>query len=138
MYKNIKRVILVSGTRNGVDEKKLFGVLDNILKKYDPLEVVLIHGNAKGVDKQADKWCKMNGVHAFKCDAMWGFYDNGSGPLRNNVMIQVLHLLNQLITVEKNNLEISVEAFPPPHEGGGTNNAIEISKELNLPVNVYK
>jgi len=47
---------------------------------------LLIEGGARGADLLAEKWAHERGIHTARVMALWGYYDQGAGPVRNRVM----------------------------------------------------
>jgi len=108
--------VLVCGGRDFDDVIMLHETLDKVHQKYDDL--FIIHGDAPGADRMAGKWARLNGVHYAAVPALWNFYGNKAGPLRNLAMLQYLE-------------PDAVVAFP-----GGSGTAHMVSKAIhrNTPV----
>src|SRR4249919_2536756 len=43
-----------------------------------------------GADRLAKRWCKENGVPCIGIEALWDYYGNGAGPIRNGWMLDLL------------------------------------------------
>lgn len=113
-------IFAVTGGREFADAYKVNLTLNNISIFYKR-KIMLIHGNARGLDSIARQWAKDNGIHAASVDAIWDYYDNRAGPLRNAAML----------------------AFKPDFvvafKGGiGTSNMIKQAHEAYIPVYVIE
>lgn len=51
-------------------------------------DVVLITGNAKGADQQAEIWAEKNGVRNEIYPANWKLHGKAAGPIRNKQMLE--------------------------------------------------
>lgn len=47
----------------------------------------VFHGNARGADSEADRWCREFRISAFPCPAEWAKYGRRAGPIRNQNML---------------------------------------------------
>lgn len=47
----------------------------------------VLHGNAKGADRNAGSWARKQGLCVMAMDAPWEFYDKKAGPLRNQWLL---------------------------------------------------
>lgn len=83
--------LLITGTRHGWDHDHLKTVLHEwyrTLSEYGQ-EVVLVHGDADGVDRQArDIWLAM-GHPVEPHPAKWKQFGMKAGPMRNTEMVQL-------------------------------------------------
>lgn len=53
-------------------------------------DIFILQGGARGADRFAKNWCKLNGVPCAQVDAQWDFYGNGrAGPVRNHWMLKL-------------------------------------------------
>jgi len=84
--------------------------------EYDHL--VVVHGDAPGADTTANKVCKEVGIDQVKIPANWTKYNRAAGPIRNQLMID-------LLVVDL------VLAFPG---GDGTANMCEQAEKREIPV----
>ena len=50
---------------------------------------MVIEGGARGADRLARLWARARGIHVATVDALWDYYDNGAGPIRNQAMLQL-------------------------------------------------
>lgn len=62
---------------------KLYSMLDSKLA-----DLVLITGNAKGADQQAELWAEKNGVRNEIYPANWKLHGKAAGPIRNRQMLE--------------------------------------------------
>lgn len=63
------------------------GTLD-LIHEREPVDI-LVHGNAKGVDRMCGMWAKKHGIHVAIVDALWDEYSTRAGPLRNKAMLRL-------------------------------------------------
>jgi hypothetical protein len=82
-------IIVVTGSRNWDDSNLIRAVLTGIADKARAAgqNPVLIHGNARGVDKMAERiWIEL-GLPFKRYPADWGRHGKAAGPIRNRQMI---------------------------------------------------
>lgn len=84
--------LLVSGSRDGYDPNKFaleMGIEVGHLTRVflDKPRLVLIHGNAKGVDQQAQDLASYFD-EVIRFDASWDEYGVSAGPRRNEKMLK--------------------------------------------------
>lgn len=78
-------IIVVTGGREYNDQSEMERVL-NEFHKHWPIDII-IHGNARGLDKMAGKWAESLGIQTAICPALWDFYPKHiAGPKRNKMM----------------------------------------------------
>lgn len=80
------RRILVAGDRNW----DCFGVAMQVIKKLrveSPEEIVIVHGNCRGVDRSFRSACDFLGIKHEPHEADWRTHGKGAGPRRNSEMI---------------------------------------------------
>jgi len=77
-------IVLVTGGREYKNDKHLFAVLDRIHseRKF----TFLVHGDARGADYRAHRWCKSRGVQPVAMEALWDYEGNPAGSRRNKRM----------------------------------------------------
>lgn len=76
--------LLITGSREGhmyVDQ-----ALDAFVELHGMPDVIIV-GDARGVDTQAQHWAKRNLVPFREYAAYWEEFGNAAGPLRNTVMV---------------------------------------------------
>ncbi len=78
---------------------------------------MVIEGGARGADRLCRLWCREKGIHVATVEALWDFYDNGAGPIRNSAMLQLKPDI--------------VLAFPG---GNGTKDMVKKAKAAGLTV----
>jgi predicted Rossmann-fold nucleotide-binding protein len=76
--------VLVCGSRNGYDERKLSEFLDR-LNLETPINQV-ITGGGTGVDQQALDWAKSLNIDTKVYPADWDQFGRAAGPIRNQQM----------------------------------------------------
>jgi hypothetical protein len=77
--------LIVCGGRDFHDYYRLANVMDR-LRAIRPIAMVF-HGNARGADTLADRWCRERGVKVFPVPAQWAKHGKRAGPLRNRAML---------------------------------------------------
>lgn len=77
--------IIVCGSRTITDRKFVEGTLDRLTARLD--EVLVIVGDAKGVDRLAFDWAMKNGFTVRRHYADWDKHKKAAGPIRNREMI---------------------------------------------------
>ena len=77
-------IYLVCGGRKYTDRRFLHWALSTL----NNVELI-IHGGADGADKLADDWARVQGIHCAEVKALWGYYDNKAGPIRNQIMAKL-------------------------------------------------
>jgi hypothetical protein len=71
-----------------------------------------------GADLLAKRWCRKNGVPCIGVEALWDFYGNAAGPIRNEWMFDLLPIYKLV-------------AFPGDR---GTNHAVQQARFRQIPV----
>jgi hypothetical protein len=82
MKRKIK--LLICGGRDFNNFPLMIGAIEDVKKEYEIEEIV--HGDYKGADALAKKYCKMFGVPEKPFPADWDKYDKAAGPIRNSEM----------------------------------------------------
>lgn len=77
--------ILVTGGRDYADEAKVFRWLDAVALLYGS-DIMLMHGNARGVDTFAENWAKSRQQIYVGVPAQWSSYGVRAGMKRNAEM----------------------------------------------------
>lgn len=94
--------VLVCGATYFVDYEKLHDELVRILtekgynltpyaNQFNPIDITIISGMAKGADTLAVKFAEQYGLPCLKFPADWARYGNGAGPIRNQRMLDEAH-----------------------------------------------
>lgn len=80
--------VLVTGDREWSPVEQIKDDLKGLLTTRDvrAVDVLLIHGGARGVDEAADVAARSLGIHVAVVRALWDFYHRSAGPRRNGVM----------------------------------------------------
>lgn len=81
--------ILVCGGRTITP--KVAHSVRSVLAEYmakDP-DLAIIHGNAEGVDSEADYWARSHCIPRFVFPANWGHHKKSAGPIRNSLMLKI-------------------------------------------------
>jgi hypothetical protein len=82
--------LLVAGGRTFYDYRFIEEVLTEWLSEQDMNveEIVLVHGDAQGVDRIAGQWAKYNSIAIDVFPAEWTRLGKRAGHVRNSQMIQ--------------------------------------------------
>lgn len=108
--------VLVCGGRDYSDIKRIYEVLDDMLK-WSVVDCI-IEGDARGVDRIAGYWAKKNRIDLKLFPADWDKYKKAAGFIRNK----------QMLDEGKPDL---VLAFPG---GKGTAMMVKIAREAGVEV----
>jgi hypothetical protein len=73
---------LICGDRNWTDVE----TIENFIRSLPP-DTVIIHGNARGADKIAERKAKEHGLTVKGYSADWNRYGKAAGPIRNERML---------------------------------------------------
>ena len=79
--------ILVTGGRDYFDFDKVEKVLGQFIPKDPNLKIVLVHGDAAGLDTVAGFVAKQYGFEVKPEPADWDKYKKSAGPVRNKKML---------------------------------------------------
>lgn len=77
--------LIVCGGRDFHDYDRLASVMDR-LRAIRPIAMVF-HGNARGADTLAHRWCVDRGVKVHPVPADWAKHGKAAGPKRNQAML---------------------------------------------------
>ena len=116
-------LILISGTREGVNKIIIKTMIDYVIKTYPNQHYTLIHGNANGVDKQCANYVKTLGWTIKPMSAEWDKYGKRAGILRNQDMV---------------NYQPDFGVFIPSITSIGTYDCLRRYELLNKPGIVYE
>lgn len=106
-------ILLACGGRRWSDIAATNKALDMLPER--PL--IVIQGGCKGADLLAKYWATNQGIHSAQVDALWTFYDNKAGTIRNEAML----ILKPTYCI----------AFPG---GTGTQSMKDLCAAINIPV----
>lgn len=84
--------LLITGTREGWDHDHLERVLREhyeVLQPRNGSPVVLVHGDAAGVDREAAAIWSAHGLPTEAHPADWGNLGKSAGPIRNSIMVNL-------------------------------------------------
>ena len=79
--------VLICGGRDFDDYAMLADTLIGLIGQYDPKEVTIISGHARGADKLGEQFAKANNCELLIFPADWDKFGKGAGPIRNQQMI---------------------------------------------------
>ena len=115
--------VIVAGSRNFTDKKRLYKVLDEYLPSFDD-EIEIVSGHCRGADLIGEEYAKDHGIPLVLFPANWSKYGKRAGYIRNNQMAKYAS--------EKNG---ALVAFPIG-ESKGTKMMIRLAHEYDLEINV--
>jgi len=121
--------IIFTGSRDWLDKEKVEKVLEAWSKTSS--ELIVIHGDARGLDALAEISAKEQGITTIPMPAQWKEYGKKAGTTRNKDMLELL------LCLKRCGYNIFVEAFPLEHSIG-TKHMIGIAKEANVPLREHK
>lgn len=75
--------VLICGDRDYKHDQKIF----DYVQALNPLEDIIIHGNARGADFYASTAAKLFGFAIIGFPAQWNKYGKSAGPIRNQQML---------------------------------------------------
>lgn len=129
--------ILVTGSRSWRDREKIAEALTEITKTALMYKggIVIIEGGAGGADSlcRLEAWSR--GWHVATVKALWGFYGNSAGHIRNDVMTTMdPHICAAFISqcIKKDC------PVPGPHDSHGVSDCIDRIKLAGLPLKEYR
>lgn len=113
-----KMRLIIAGSRTIQDYGIVAQLIRNYLAIYVPINLVIIQGEAKGVDKLAKAFAIDNDIKWKSYPANWGKHGKSAGPKRNRKMAKkATHLLAIW-----------------DGESRGTNDMVKAGKEYNLHI----
>lgn len=110
--------LLVCGSRRARDGRPTRRALDKRRKQIS----CIIVGGARGVDTFAERWAAANGIPCLRIGALWRYYGDRAGPMRNAWML-------------KFGLPDRVLALPG---GNGTESMVTLARAAGVPVTRVK
>jgi len=118
--------LVVTGGREFTDSKFIWRRLDDALARHrqrkPEMPFVLLHGNARGLDKIAGAWAKEKGIDVITFEPYWQRFGKRAGYLRNERMLK--------FAMERAK-SCGLLAFPG---GKGTGHCVESAKRLGMLV----
>jgi hypothetical protein len=111
--------VLVTGTREWTDSAPL----ERELSRLAPGSVV-IHGDARGVDRLAGQVAEALGLEVIACPAEWGKYGKGAGLVRNRAMLR------------EHAPDLVLAFHPALEQAKGTRHMVELARKAGVPVRV--
>ncbi len=79
--------VLICGGRDFNDYGLLADTLVGLIGQYDPKDVTIISGHARGADKLGERFANVNECKLLIFPADWDKYRKAAGPVRNQQMI---------------------------------------------------
>jgi hypothetical protein len=81
--------VLTTGGRDFVDEKFTNLVLSKFMENHNWRPVIFVNGAANGSDRLVKAWAATRGLHTAQVPALWDYYQNSAGMIRNRVMLEL-------------------------------------------------
>lgn len=115
--------VIVTGSRQLVDQTLVWLTLDVLAAEHGPLTVV--HGGCpNGADRYATAWCRARGAAQVVYPADWDRHGLAAGPIRNFQMVADGAAL--------------VVAFPQAGaKNRGTRHCVDAAGAVGLPIDIY-
>lgn len=88
-------VVVVTGSRNWVNHTPVLEALRRLLNKpglretRDPRSLLIVHGDARGLDRIAGALAANLGMNVLKLPAPWSEFGKLAGRIRNQAMIKL-------------------------------------------------
>lgn len=117
---NHRVVVLVCGTRDGVDEAGMISDFEMLESRFGADNLFIVQGGALGVDSQARRIAVNRHLRYAEFPANWRRFGTGAGPIRNQDMLELTQPLMVL-------------AYPS-RKSIGTRHMIRIATEKGLEV----
>lgn len=115
--------VLVTGDREWTDGFAILYVLGALKWIYDPTEVIVIHGDARGADRLAAEIALDLGYSVKPYPANWDKYGKSAGPIRNQ------HMLD-----DNPDIELAFAFHNDLGKSKGTKDMVERLKKAKVPV----
>ena len=122
--------ILVTGSRKWKHYDIVETAIHVELEDQEGDQVVLIHGGANGADDAADEACGHLNLCALPFPAQWQKHGKAAGPIRNDVMVDVLQGFRAC------GYRCVVLAFPC-EDSVGTHHCIAAARRYGFDVKVF-
>ncbi len=117
--------IIVAGSRNFTDKKRLYKVLDEYLPSFND-EIEIVSGHCRGADLIGEEYAKEHRIPLVIFPADWGTYGKMAGYIRNKKMAEYASKENGALV-----------AFPVG-DSKGTKMMIRLAHEYGLDTKVYE
>lgn len=94
-YRDPWKIVVFGGSRTWTDTTMIEVIM---MGNYAVLgkDMFVFTGGAPGADRIADGIAKANGVPSGVIDAIWGYYGNAAGPMRNRWQLRFQPLMVNL------------------------------------------
>lgn len=123
----MKALVWIAGPRAWENPKPVKAVMAKLVTKYGRNGLMIVEGEAPGVDSLARRLCERNGISIVKVPALWNKRGRGAGPQRNAdiaqlgpVLLVAFHFWERLI------------------DHSGTFSAVTVAHDHNIPVRLVK
>jgi len=121
--------IIFTGSRDWLDKEKV----EKVLKAWSETssELIVIHGDARGLDTLAETSAKELGITTIPMPAQWKKYGKKAGTARNKDMLELL------LCLKRCGYNVFVEAFSLEHSIG-TKHMMAIAEKSKVPIREHK
>lgn len=117
------RRVLICGSRDWTDPLPI----QNVLRELDPINDVVIHGNARGADRVAGRLAQTYRLRVEEYPADWKRLGKAAGPLRNRWMLD---------DGQPSEVWAFKADFDPTLSRGGTENMVALAREAGIKTTV--
>lgn len=136
--KSIHHVAVITGSRKpDVHKERVLRRMRELYRVFGRDGLLIIHGDATGVDAIADQACVRSGVRCVKVPALFAANGKLDGPLRNLFMLNLAESVRMWLAPLGLRATISVEAFPGP-DSRGTWNCVKQARSAEIAVNIFE
>lgn len=80
--------LMVCGSRNIIDVEWIFQQINICVSENNFKDIILVEGEARGVDTIARTWADRHGYEVLKYPADWKTHGKSAGFIRNEVMVK--------------------------------------------------
>ena len=81
--------VIIAGGRDFANEDRICSVMDMLLTNFEPNEVTIISGMAKGADTLGHRYAKSRNIEVIEMPAEWSKYGKSAGYKRNEEMARI-------------------------------------------------
>lgn len=133
-------IIGVTGSRDWTDRKKISDAFDDAVaaRPDDHGPMIVIEGGAPGADTLCRAEANSRGWHAATVKALWGYYGNGAGHIRNDVMIYLGKDADVWLAFINPCIKEDCPERGKPHDSHGTAGCAERAEAAGITVRRYR
>jgi hypothetical protein len=135
--RSVPVIIGVTGSRNWTSREIIAGALTDATRIITPGPIVVIEGGAKGADAIARIEANSRGWHVATVRAIWGFYGNAAGHIRDAAMLHLGAEANYWLAF----INPCIKKDCPvqePHDSHGAAGCVKHAKASGIEVREYR